>query len=59
MSNARTRPFLCYKCGGIMKKTCDNPESYRCECGYTIRRVNRKEHENRLLAFIEAIGDNN
>lgn len=47
------RPILCYRCGGIMRKRSDNPESYECECGYVIRRTNREESEKSLLAFRE------
>ena len=49
----RRRPILCYRCGGIMRKTSDGPEIYGCECGYAIRRMNKKESELSLLAFKE------
>jgi len=49
----KRRPILCYKCGGIMRKIGDEPESYECECGYAIRRANKEESELSLLAFRE------
>jgi len=49
----KRRPILCYRCGGIMRKTSDDPECYECECGYAIRRVNKEESRLSLLAFRE------
>ena len=49
----RRRPALCYRCGGIMRKTGDSPEIYECECGYAVRRTSEEESELSLLAFKE------
>lgn len=46
-------PRLCFRCGGVLRKTADDPESYECECGYAIRRVSGEKAEHSLLAFDE------
>ena len=29
----------CYECGKNMRKVEDSPETYECECGYTVRQL--------------------
>ena len=50
---ADRRPTLCYRCGGIMRKTDSSPETYRCECGYAVKRLEKEESRLSLLAFRE------
>ena len=50
---ATRRPILCYRCGGIMRKTSDSPEIYECECGYALRRISKEESQLSPLAFKE------
>jgi hypothetical protein len=33
----------CYEFGRVMRKVDDNPETYECECGYTVRRLTKEK----------------